>query len=155
MRTTSKWTDVRLHDAAGVMRSIAVDSVNGVGLTYDEHDVTALQDAVHNVVPGSADLLIELAGPFDTSALVAAGTLSGSHTVLSGIVGGSTPLSLDIQVGMGAAWQAGDPQFGMTASASDGLICMAYSVDLASMRYRATLKVIGGSVPAWGTSSEA
>jgi hypothetical protein len=114
-RTSSKWVDVIVHDSGGTLRSIPVDSVNGVGLVFEEHDVTAFQDAVRNVLPGHADLTIEITGPFDTSALAAAGTLSGSHTVLKDIVGGNTPLSLDIQIGIGAAWSSGDPQFGIDA----------------------------------------
>ena len=153
-RTVSKWVDVRVHDSGGTLRSIPVDSINGVGLTYDEHDVTAFQDAVRNVLPGHADLTIELTGPFDTSTLAAAGTLSGSHTVLKDIVGGATPLSLDIQVGIGHAWQAGEPQFGITATASEGVICTAYTVDLAAMQYSATFKVVGGTAPEWGTAAE-
>lgn len=153
-RTTSKWVDVRVHDSGGTLRSLPVDSVNGVGLTYEEHDVTAFQDAVQNVLPGHPDLTIEITGPFDTSALAAAGTLSGSHTVLKDIVGGDTPLSLDVQVGIGHAWQAGEPQFGMTATSTEGVICTAYTVDLANMQYSATFKVVGGTAPEWGTAAE-
>jgi hypothetical protein len=74
--------------------------------------------------------------------------------VLKDIVGGNTPLSLDIQIGIGAAWSSGDPQFGITATATDGVICTVYTVDLAAMQYSATFRVTGGTAPAWGTAAE-
>lgn len=153
-RTVSKWTDFRVDDSAGTLRSIPVDSINGVGLTYDESEVTAFQDAIKNVLPNHPSCQITITGPFDNSAAAAAGTLSGSHTILSGIVGGNTPLSLDIQIGMRHAWESGEPQFGITSSSTVGFLCTAYSVDIASMKYSATFSVMGGTAPAWGTAAE-
>ena len=153
-RTVAKFVDFRIHDSGGTMRSIPVDSINGVGLTYDEADVTAFQDAIKNVLPNHPDLTVTITGPFDNSAAAAAGTLSGSHTILSGVVGGTTPLSMDIQVGIRHAWEAGEPQFGITATSTSGMICTAYSVDLAAMKYSAQFRVMGGTAPAWGTAAE-
>lgn len=153
-RTVSKWTDFRCDDSGGTLRSIPVDSINGVGLTYEESDVTAFQDALKNVLPNQPTCQITITGPFDNSAAASAGTLSGSHTILSGIVGGVTPLSLDIQIGIRHAWESGEPQFGITSSSTSGFLCTAYSVDIASMKYSATFSVMGGTAPAWGTSAE-
>lgn len=153
-RTVKKWTDFRVHDSGAVLRSIPVDSINGVGLTYDESEVTAFQDAIKNVLPAHPSCQITITGPFDNSAAATAGTLSGSHTILSGIVGGNTPLSLDVQIGIRAAWASGDPQFGITKSTTSGFICTAYTVDLAAMKYSATFSVYGGVAPAWGTTAE-
>ena len=153
-RTLGRFADFRIHDNGATMRSIPVTSINGVGLTHEEIDVSALQDAVKNTLPGQPEVTIEISGPFSNDPAAAAGTLSGSHTILSGIVGGLTPLSMDVQVGIIAAWQAGDPQFGLTATASDGMICTAYTVDIAAMTYSAMFKVMGGTAPAWGTAAE-
>jgi hypothetical protein len=153
-RTVSKWTDFRVDDSGSTLRSIPVDSINGVGLTFDESEVTAFQDAIKNVLPNHPDVQITITGPFDNTTAQSAGTLSGSHTILAPIVGGNTPLSLDIQIGMRHAWESGEPQFGITSSASSGFLCTAYTVDLATMKYSATFRVIGGVAPAWGTAAE-
>ena len=154
-RTVSKHVDFRIHDSGGTMRSIPVDSINGVGLNYDEHDQTALQDALKNVLFGHPDMSIDITGPFDTSVAASAGTLSGSHTILSGINGGNTALSFDIQVGIRHAWESGEPQFGITASSGNGVIVNNYTVDMSTMKYSANIRVIGGGeLPAWGTAAE-
>ena len=152
-RTTNKWTDFRIDDSAGTLRSIPVDSINGVGLTYDEVELTAFQDALKGVLPGHADVVITITGPFDNSAAASAGTLSGSHTILSAINGAQTPLTLDIQVGMRHAWESGEPQFGITSSSTSGFLCFDYQMQ--GEKYSAKFRMFpGSSAPAWGTSAE-
>ena len=154
-RTTQKWTNFIVDDSGGTIRSIPVDSINGVGLTYDEVELTAFQDAIKGALPAHPDCVITITGPFDTSAAAASPTLSGSHTVLSGINGGTTPLTLDVQVGIRHTWEAGEPQFGITSSAANGFLCTAYQVDVNAGKYSAKFRVYPGSVaPAWGTSAE-
>lgn len=148
-RTVSKWTAFLVDDSAGTLRSIAVDSINGVGLTYDEVDLTAFFDAVKGVLPNHPDCVIDIEGPFDTTAS------TGSHTVLSGIAGGVTPLSLDVQIGIRHAWESGEPQFGLTSSSTVGFLCTEYTVDPGTGKYKAKFRVFpGSSAPAWGTSAE-
>ena len=153
-RTVSKFVDFRIDDSAGTLRSIPVDSINGVGLTYDEVEVTAFQDAIKNALPGHPDVVISISGPFDTSAAAAAGTLSGSHTVLSAINGAMVPLTLDVQVGIRHAWESGEPQFGITSSATSGFLCYDYTVDMSTKKYSAKFRVFGSVAPAWGTAAE-
>jgi len=149
-RTVSKWTAFLVDDSAGTLRSIPVDSINGVGLTYDEVDLTAFFDAVKGVLPNHPDCVIDITGPFDTTAS------TGSHTVLSGIAGGVTPLSLDVQIGVRHAWESGEPQFGLTSSSTVGFLCTEYVVDPGAGKYSAKFRVYpGSSAPAWGTSAEA
>jgi len=153
-RTVNKWLDFIVDDSGGTLRSIPVDSINGVGLTFEEVDVTALQDAIKNSLPGHPSCVIDISGPFDTSIVSAAGTLSGSHTVLNGINGETVPLSLDVQVGIRHAWEDGEPQFGLTADGTTGFICIDYSPDVSNGKYSAKFVVMGGTAPAWGTSAE-
>jgi hypothetical protein len=154
-RTHSKWIYFIVDDSAGTLRNIPVNSINGIGLTYDEMDVTAFQDAIKNSVLGHPDAPIEISGPLDSSAAAAVPSLSGSHTVLSVICGANTPLSLDIQVGVRHAWESGEPQFGITSSAVNGYLCSAYTVDPSSMTYSAKFVLSAGSAaPAWGTAAE-
>src|SRR5574343_68660 len=148
-RTTSKWVAFLVDDSGGTLRNIPVDSINGVGLTYDEVELTAFTDAIKGVLPAHPDCTITITGPFDTTAS------TGSHTVLAGIVGGGTPLSLDVQVGMRHAWESGEPQFGITSSAANGFLCTEYIPDVNAGKYSAKFRVYPGSVaPAWGTAAE-
>lgn len=160
-RTTGNWTRFLVDDSAGTLREIPIDSLNGVGLDYGGVDTTALQDAVKSVLPETPDCTIEITGPFDNTAVAAAGgsgaapSLSGSHTVLSGIAGALTPLTLDVRFGVRHYWETGEPQFGITSSSVNGFVCTAYTVDPGEMKYSATFRVIAGSVaPAWGTAAE-
>ena len=155
-RTVSRWTDFIIEDSNTTLRSIPVDSINGVGLTYAEKDLTAFQDAIRGALPETPDCVITIAGPFDNSAAAAVGTLSGSHTILSAIVGGVTPLSLDVQVGIRHAWEADEPQFGISQSATSGFLCRSYDVDITNASYTATFGMFpGSSAPAWGVAAEA
>ena len=156
-RTVTRWTRFAVHDSAGAPREIPVDSISPVGFTSDEVEVTAYQDAVKTYLAGHPDAPIEVSGPFDNSvvaALAASGlapTLSGSHTVLSGIYGLGTPLGLWIAFGIRGYWTAGDPAFGVVApGAASGYLCTKYTVD--GEKYTARFVPYPGTVPAWGTA---
>jgi hypothetical protein len=155
-RTVSKWVAVHIGDTANAMRTIPVNSLNGVGLAYTEADVTAWMDAIKGALPEQPDCVLTLQGPFDTSAAATQGALSGSHTILSADVGGVIPRSVDVQIGIRHAWESGEPQFGITRTATSGFLIRTYEVDLSSMTYTATLGMYpGSSAPAWGTTAEA
>lgn len=155
-RTVAKFCDFRIDDSAGTLRSIPINSINGVGLTYGEVELTAFQDAVKGKLFETPDCVIDIAGPFDTTAAQTVGTLSGSHTVLSGIVGKLVPLTLDFQIGIQHAWEAGEPQFGITSSATSGFLCRDYQVNPNDGTYTASFVMFpGSSAPAWGTAAEA
>ena len=66
-----------------------------------------------------------------------------------------TPLTLDIHFGIRTAWDAGEPQFGITATATSGYLVTKYVVDMSSMTYSARAVLYpGSSLPAWGTTAE-
>jgi hypothetical protein len=152
-RTTSKWVTFNVDDSAGTLRTIPVSSINGVGLDYDNVDLTAFMDAIKGYLPAHANCTIDITGPFDTTAAAAAGSLSGSHTVLYNLPGGVTPLTLDVKFGVRHAWDT-EPQFGITSSATDGFLCKSYIVN-PDGTYSASFYVAAGSAaPAWGTAAE-
>ena len=154
-RTVSKWVNFQCDDSAGTLRTIPINSISVVGLVYEEQDVTAFQDAVKGMLPNMPDAPIEISGPFDNAAAAAAGTLSGSHTVLSALNGLQTPLTLDVQFGIRHAWESGEPQFGITGTAANGYIMTSYTVDPGAMTYSAKFVLYPGSAaPAWGTAAE-
>ena len=117
--------------------------------------MTAFQDALKGVLPDTPECVIDITGPVDNSAAAAVPELSGSHTVLSAINGLSVPLSLDVQIGIRHAWEAGEPQFGITKSATSGFLCLNYTINPDTMRYSAKFGMFpGSSSPAWGTVAE-
>jgi len=148
-RTVSKWEEVYIDDSGDSLRQlVGVKTISGIGLAYDEMDKTALLDAVKNALPGFPDITITLTGEMDTTATV------GFHTVMSALNGGNTPLSFDFRVGMRHAWESGEPQFGITSTSTSGMIVTSYTGPDDNMIMTATLKVMGGTAPAWGTAAE-
>lgn len=157
-RTVGKYVKFQIDDSAGTKRDIPVTSVNGVGLTYPEVDVTAIQDAVKGMLNGQPDYVLEISGPFDNSTATAASTkaeaakLSGSHTVLADLPNDLTPLGFAIYIGVRQAWVTGEPAFGIAGTSANGVICMNYNVDPIGSNYTATFRMYPGSaVPSWGT----
>lgn len=148
-RTTSQWTAFKVEDSGNTIRNIAVNSINGVGLTYPQLVLTAFKDAIHGALPETPDCVISIGGVFDTDSDV------GTHTVLTGIVGGVTPLTLDVQVGIRHAWESGEPQFGASGTATSGFLCRNYMPNLDDMTFTAEFGMYPGSTaPAWGIAVE-
>ena len=156
-RTVGKFCKFQIADSASTMRDIPVTSVGSVGLTYQEVDVTALQDAITNVFSGQGTFSTTITGPFDTTVAVAAsGTgarpaLSGSHTVLQPLNGGVVAKGFGIYLGIQGDWATNDPVFG----AAKSVLVTGYTVDPAAGTYSATISTAGnrGSDPAWGTAA--
>ena len=146
-RTVSKWVTFNLGDGSS-MNSLVINSINGVGLDYDEVDLTAFSDAIKGVLPGHPGLTIEITGPMDTTA-------SGTHAILSADAGGVTPRSFDVQIGIRHAWESGEPQFGISATSTSGILVLSYVVDPSGITYTSRLAMFAGSsAPAWGTAAE-
>ena len=145
-RTHAKHLTIKLDNSGGTLTDITayVNSIGTVGLVYDSQDVTAFSDGVKNIVIGQPAAPLTIGGPFDT--------VMHAHAI--GINGVATPLSLDIQVGIRAAWEAGAPQFGITSSASSGYLMTGYTVDMGANTWSAQLDVFGPTAPAWGTAAE-
>jgi len=154
-RTTFKHVLFVIDDSGGTLRAIPINSLSVVGVTYEELDLTAWMDAVKNALPSMPDAPIEIGGPFDSTVVAAVPNLSGSHTVLSAINGLMVPLTLDVKFGIRQTYQEGEPQFGITATATAGYLCTKYTVDPSTMMYSARFVLFPGStLPAWGTASE-
>ena len=145
-RTHEKHITVKLDNSGGTLTDTTayVNSISTVGLTYETQDVTAFSDGVKNIVIGQPSAPLTIGGPFDTVA----------HAQMIAINGATTPLSLDIQIGIRHAWEAGEPQFGITSSSTSGYVMHSYTVDIASNTWSAQLDVFGPTAPAWGTAAE-
>lgn len=145
-RTNSKHIGVFLDNSSGTLTDITAycNTVGTIGLTYDTQDVTAYSDGSKNIVIGQPSASLTIGGPFDTVI----------HAHMIAINGAVVPLTLDIRVGIRHAWEAGEPQFGITSSATSGYLCHSYVVDLNANTWTATLDVFGPTAPAWGTAAE-
>lgn len=162
-RTVCKYTKFQIEDATadpGTMRDIPVTTFGNVGLTYDEVDLTAQQDAIKSVLNGQSSFSCTITGPFDTTAAQAASAsteaakLSGSHTVLEPLNGGNLPKSFGIYYGVQGYWTAAtDPVFGGINSVlvSDYTV----SVDGGAATYSCKLTVAANRTndPDWGTAA--
>jgi hypothetical protein len=145
-RTHSKWLGVFLDNGSGTLTDLSsyVNTVGQFGLTYDTQDVTAFADAVKNIVIGQPGAPITLGGPIDTVII----------THIAAINGVNTPLTLDLRMGIRHAWEAGEPQFGITSSATVGYLCDGFMVDPVANTWTANFDVFGATAPAFGTASE-
>ncbi len=145
-KTHAKFIQVFLDNAAGALTDITayVNKISSIGLKYDEQDMTAWSDGSKNIVIGQPEAPLEIGGPYNDV----------FHAIAIVLNGRPTPLSLDIRIGKNAAPQAGDPQFGITSTATDGYVMTNYQIDPSSMTWTANLNVMGSTAPAWGTANE-
>ena len=73
---------------------------------------------------------------------------------MAAIVGLSVPLSLDLRFGIRQAWLSGEPQFGITSSATVGYLCTSFNLDPSANAWTAQFDVFGATLPAFGTAAE-
>jgi hypothetical protein len=154
-RFSPRFAKMQIEDSAGTLRDIPVKSFGNVGLTYDEVDVSALQDLVKGFLSGQANFELTISGPFDNTAAASASTsgnapaLSGSYTVLEPLNGGLTPRAFGIYFGVLTHWTNGDPVFG----ADNSVIVTDFTFSPESGMYSCKIKhVAGGTAPDWGTA---
>ena len=157
-RTSPRFAKFQIEDSGGTLRDVPVSSLGSVGLTYDEIDVSAMQELVKTFLTGQATFSMSISGPFDNSAATAASGsgesaashLSGSLTVLAPLNGGLTPRAFGVYFGVQGDWATGDPVFG----ADNSVIVTEFTQDASAGTYSAKLAHIsGGTAPAWGTSA--
>ena len=145
-RSIGRYLTFKIGDTGNVLRTIALNSVGGLGLTYPAKEVSAWSDAVKGVLLETPDFSVEIGGPFDTTA----------HGYLSALNGGNMPRTFDFQFGIQTAWDAGEPQFGVSQSAVNGGLLTDYQVDIGNGTWKAKLYMFAGSVaPEWNTIAEA
>lgn len=158
-RTSPRFVKFQIEDTGGTMRDVLVKTFGNVGLTYDELDVSGLQELVKSFVSGQANFSLTLTGPFDNRAATAASAsgqhaedyASGSHTVLQALNGGLTAKSFGVYFGIQADWATGDPVFG----GIDTVIVTDYTVDPVAQTYSCKLAKAAAAPndPAWGTAA--
>lgn len=157
-RTVTKWDKFQIYDSGATLRDLNILTIAGIGVNYTEVDLTAANDVVGGALPGMPVVKISITARFDTAAAQAAsGTgaapaFSGTHTVLSAIDGGNTPLTLGFYRGIRHVWITTEPVFGLAQSATSGFLCRNYVVN--GVDISADFIVFPGSaIPAWGTAA--
>lgn len=158
-RTSPRFTKFQIEDSGGTMRDILVKSFGNVGLTYDELDVSGLQELVKAFVSGQANFSLTLTGPFDTRVAATASAsgqhaedyASGSHTILEPLNGALTARSFGVYFGIQGDWATNDPVFGGV----DSIIVTDYTVDPAAQTYSCKIAKAAAAAndPAWGTAA--
>lgn len=120
----------------------SIDSINGVGITHDESDVTALCDTIHKSVLGQGTVAIGISGPFNNTAS------TGAHVVLSAANGVQAGYTLLIQIGVRAAPASGDAELNVT-----NLMTSNYLVNIGGgpVTWSAQLILGVGGTASWAT----
>lgn len=149
-RTVQDFTSLLIGAAGGSMQVMKIDSLGDLGLTYEEHDMSAWQDAVKGVLVGKPDFSLDFGGPIDNTAT------TGTSTLLRAWNGAMTALSFDVQVGVRHAWESGEQQFGVSGVVASNSGCMVTKYGESGGKFSATIRMIAGSAtaPAWGTAAE-
>ena len=145
-RTHSKWCTVKVDNSGGTLTDLSayVNSVGALGMTFDTQDTTAFSDGVKNFVVGQPVAAFTLGGPIDTVII----------THMAAICGTGTPLSVDILLGIRHAYEANEPQWGISMSATSGYLCTAFTVDPVANTWSASFDMFGPTAPAWGVAAE-
>jgi hypothetical protein len=156
-RTSTRWIRFAITDEDGVPREIPIDSLSPVGMTYDETDTTAWQDAVKNYLTNHPDCSIDITGPFDSSPAVANAisgdppALSGSFTVLKTANTADWhdfPMGLWIAFGQRGYWIHNDPTFGIDhPGLTSGYVCTKFQIE--GEKYSARFTPFPGTIPIW------
>lgn len=144
MPRIGKFTKVLVDDSGATARDISTDvTAISSSLIYDEVEIGGFTED-KRYLASRADASLTIEGRVNTTAL------TGSHTVLSGIVGpnGGTTVTVTIQYGNNAAATSGDPEF------EGEYFCSSYEVtpELDGAQ-TFTAKFVPGAttLPAWGT----
>jgi hypothetical protein len=142
-RTTQLFTTFKLDNAAGVLTTLSgVNALPEIGLDSTHIDLTALADPVHGGLPEIPSFTKTFTGVWN----------SVDHATLTGVDRGMTPLSLDILVGIRHAWELGEPHFGLTSTATAGVLVHNYKTDFITYSFDVYM-FAGSTAPAWSTGA--
>jgi hypothetical protein len=143
-RTNIKFVGFWLDNSGGTLTDLTAYLKNpgSVGLQYEAAAVEAVGDGSKNVVVGipAAPLSIEFV--FDTVVL--------AHLIA---LNPQTPLSLDVRYGIRQTQVTGEPQFGISMSATSGYVITGITANGVES-ITATFDVFGATKPDFGTTNE-
>ncbi len=143
-RTNLKYVSFWLDTNAGVLTDLTayLKDAPSVGLDYDVSNVEAVSDGSKNVVVGIPACPLSVTFVFDTVVL--------AHLIA---LSPTTPLALDVRFGIRQTQVTGEPQFGITASATSGYVITSLKCNGVES-IDASFDVFGATAPAFGTTNE-
>lgn len=141
-RTNAKYIGFFLDNSSGTLTDLTAytKSVGTFGITKEEQDVTAYNDGVKNVTIGRADAPLSVTFQWDTVVF--------AHLIA---LEEATPLSLDIRIGIRHAWEADEPCFGITSSATSGYLLK--DMTATDTEITASFVVFGATAPGWAVAA--
>lgn len=122
----------------------SITNVTGIGISYEEVDVTTLCNAIMEAIHGHGQVAIDASGPFNNTAT------TGAHVVIEPLNGDNTGATLTIAIGDNAAPTTGDPEFEVTnMGVFNYLVQAGGGAVTSSWQWRP----LPGVTAAWGTVS--
>lgn len=138
----SVYTQFWVDNSAGTLTNLSAycNGVGAVGLDNKTVDVTAYSDAVYNFLADKPTAPLTISFLLDTVVITHLAALDRN-----------TPLSLGVYYGIRHAWEAGEPTFTLSSSATSGYITLGFKVNNGIVT--AQFDVFGPTAPAWGTAA--
>lgn len=143
-RSNNKFIGFFLDNSSGVLTDLTpyTKDVGDVGPDYEKMDVSAFSDGSKNVTVGLPAVPLTITFVWDSVVL--------THLAALNPV---TPLSLDIRFGVRQTYTAGEPQFGISMSATSGYVLTGFKCKNTESII-ANFDVYGATAPAFGTAAE-
>lgn len=104
-KTHSRWTTISI---GGQLVTCGINSIGGVGITWEQADVTTLCNEIMENLKGQGDVNLTIGGPFNNTAT------TGAHIVVQPLADGTAVTDVVIEIGINAAPTTGDPTFTIT-----------------------------------------
>lgn len=149
-KTVGRHIRVKFDSTDGTVRNItcSIKTINGIGLNYEQVDITALCDSVMKSLTGQADSEVSMTGEFDNTPVAADPSDSGAHAVLAPYSASpQTAGTLTIEFGIRTDPTTGDPIWTGEYRVTEYLVNVQNNVG-----WSAKFKPASGT-PAWGTKS--
>ena len=141
-RTNLKYVSVFVDNSSGTLTDLSayLNTAGTFGLTYPEQDVTGISNAIQNVTIGRPSAPLTLVWKFDSVVMAHFNALDRN-----------TPLTIDIRIGVRHAWEAGEPCFGITSSATSGYVLKDLTTD--GEIITTTFNIFGAVAPDFATAA--
>lgn len=142
-RTNLKYLQILIDNSGGTLTDLSayLDAPGTFGLKFDEQDVTGFANAIKNMTRGRPEAPLSIVWKMDTAIM--------AH--LTALVNFATPLALDFRIGIGHTWEAGEPTFGITGTATSGYQMTAMTSD--GEKINTSWNVIGSTAPTFDTAA--
>jgi len=144
-RTNAKHITVSIDNPSSLTDvSAYVKSISTIGVNADSTDVTAYSDGIKNFTLGRPDAPIAIKYVFDTAIYA---------ILLAQKAAPTTPLSLNVAFGIRHAYEANEPTFGITSSATSGYLLQNMKVNWDAQEIDVDYIVYGPTAPAFATTA--